>query len=104
MGMVVPPIGDWAVLGPQVSWGWPSVAVGKERKSCPLQMRLWWWLHPVLTHIMPVVTSGLGRPGSHFLSAWLLLSRFKETGARFSELGLSLWESVISPTTISGQV
>ena len=21
MGMVVPPIGDWAVLGPQVSWG-----------------------------------------------------------------------------------
>lgn len=86
---MVPPIGDWAVLEPQVSWGWPSAAVGKEKKSCPLQTRLWWWPHRVLT---PVVTSVLERRGSRFLSARLLLSRFKKTGARFSELGLSLWE------------
>lgn len=93
--MVVPPIGDWAVLGPQVSWGWPSVAVGKERKSCPLQMRLWWWLHPVLTHhACGHVCGHVWAPdiGSHFLSAWLLLSRFKGNRARFSELGLSLWK------------
>ena len=81
------------------------MAVGKERKSCPLQMRLWWWPHRVLTPVVtPVVTSVLERRGSCFLSVRLLLSRFKETGARFSELGLSLWENVIRPTTISGQV
>lgn len=92
------------MLGPQVSWEWPSEAVGKERKSCLLQARLWWWQHQVVTHITPVVTSVLVRRGSHFLSARLLLSRFKETGARFSEHGLSLWKSVIRPTTTSGQV
>lgn len=102
---MVPPIGDWAVLEPQVSWGWPSAAVDKDRKSCPLQTRLWWWPHRVLTPVVtPVVTSVLERRGSRFVSARLLLSRFKKTGARFSELGLSLRESVIRPTTILGQV